>query len=551
MKKFLILLLLTLILMLNAAMAEVSFPEGLTVIEDEAFYAADLNGVLRLPDGIEQVGNYAFANTSLDGLIIPPSCRQVGKSVLWRARADYLYLESADTVLLGDPLAFFVFAPSGSSALAGTDLYDFPTESLAVMDGVYYTVADNARPLCAVERTRLGETVTIPKLVNGKPVTTLFLLCTEGWDHVQEVRIPAYLADTSPVAATTYETMSVTAPVPSVAAPIVGETITWTTQTEGAYGTVAYHWTATVNGESYSDLTTVPEYTFTPSAEGEITVSVRAEDAVGDSAQAAGTPVTVTNGIPQYRALLIGNTYPGTTSELHGCDTDANSIARMLSRMTGTAYTTNTQLNLSSTSIKNAIASTFAGARPCDVSLFFFSGHGTSAGSLVGTGNTYVSMNNLRSWLDAVPGTKIVIINACHSGMIINKSADSSGPSSFNRAVIRAFSSQSRAAGLATDGYIVLTACSQDQLSYNLYFGTNRFGAFTFGVCCGSGYDSWYQRHLSSMSADTDKNGEITLLECYNEALYYVEWLKTQVEIEDFTQIAQYYGDKDFVLWKK
>ena len=551
MKTRLLLLTALLLALAGCALADIDFPADLTVIEDAAFEGdTSLTGVLTLPGGLTSVGSRAFAGTRLDALIFPADCQQVGAGVLSGPCAAYLYLKGAETTLSGAPGTAFVFAPAGSRA-ASLGLGNFyPAECLTIVDGVYYAVTNEALPLCAVNRTRLADTVTVPKLVDGKPVTSLDQLYFEGWDDVLEVRVPQYLTYPSSLPATTYATMSVAAPVTAQTSPNAGDPVTWTTQAVGAYGEVTYFWTITLDGTEYSEITAVPEVTFTPSKGGSCTVSVRAVDALNDTAQATGQPVTIIGAAPVYRALLVGNTYPGTYNELAGCDTDVDSLKKILSSMDSTKYRVNAQYNLHGSLMLGMIASTFGDAKETDVSLFYFSGHGTTDGRLVGTGNSYVSPSTLRNALDEIPGTKIVILDCCFSGNFIGKS-DGGSPSDFNRAIISAFSWTSKGDNdLAANGYYVITACTKEETSSSLSTSDISFGAFTYGVCYGSGYDIMERQWLGAMPADTNGDRAITIPETVAVVR---EWIATFSEWIGFPleqSVQTYYSDPGFVLWQ-
>ena len=118
-----------------------------------------------------------------------------------------------------------------------------------------------------------------------------------------------------------------------------------------------------------------------------------------------------------YRALLVGNTYPGESCALPGPDHDVKAMQTMLKSMKGTPYIVTPSINRNATGIQAAIASAFADAQPGDISLFYYSGHGTPQGALVGTGGTYLSVYGLRAALEKIPGTKIVLLDCCHSGI--------------------------------------------------------------------------------------------------------------------------------------
>ena len=518
--------------------------------------------VTSVPSGVTEVGDEAFAGTAIDALILPASVQTVGANVLSGCNASYLYLHSASTALSsgannGVP---FVFAPSGSAACSLSGFY--ATETLKTDSGLYYSVTDTALPLCAKAAFSLSGSVTIPKLLDGVPVTTLEKLYLSN-TGLNELRVPRYL--TIPhgltMTVTPYQTLFVTQPVANVTETPAGRFVNWTTTIEGDYGAVTYIWRFLVNGVESSLITAEPTVRFAPMEEGSCTVTVTAIDALNDEAVSAQSEaVTVTAAQPVYRALLVGNTYSGEGSTyLPGCDHDVMSFLTVLNSMSGTRYQVTTALEVASGGITNGILTTFADAQPADVSLFYFSGHGRSDGSLVGKGGTVVSVWSLRNALQKIPGTKIVILDCCYSGMAINKSADgaetsstdSSGLSSFNNAVIGALAYSSRSSeNLADQGYIVLTACRKEQLSETVNAGNSVFfGAFTYGLCYGSGYDEWQKVSLGYLPADTNGDGRITMGEAYNGARERVAYLKTM--IPELVQEAQCYGDTSFVLWSK
>ena len=545
------LMLLASLLMLTCATAEVSMPDDLMVVESGAFDGdVSLTGVLTLPAGVMNVDSRAFAGTGLHALILPEGCAEVASDVLAGGKAAYVLLRGADTAIGGTALTGvpFVFGPAGGAASGVTGFY--AVETLVTEGGLYYSVTDTqAIPLCAVDGTAISGTVKVPKLVGGKPVRSLSTLNLTGCSGVT-LSVPSYLTIPEGMTATTHENMTISSPVASVEEAVVGESVTWTTSVTGAYGAVSYIWNFDIDGAVYSEITSTPSITWKVPVQGSCVVAVTAVDAVNDSVSVRGAAVQIASATPVYRALLVGNVYSGNESmALDGCDTDVAAMRTMLGGMTGTPYTVSTRIDLTAAQITSAISSTFSGATARDVSLFYYSGHGTSAGALVGTDSYGVSVSSLRTALDAIPGTKIVIIDACYSGNMIGKSEGSASPSSFTSAFISGFSSYTKGDGdLASNGYIVMTACSKDQQSQSLSDGTISFGAFTYGVTYGGGYDEWNQKSLGSLPADTDGNKQITLGEAYSMAIERINWLKTMVEME---QAAQYYGDSSFVLWSK
>lgn len=546
MKKIIAALALLLCAMLcMTAVAEL--PENLESIENSAFEGdTELTGVLTLPDGVTSVGSRAFAGTGLHALIVPEGCTSLAADVLAGGSAAYVTLNGAQTAVTALTDVPFVLAPEGGAASGASGFYAL--ESLALQNGVFFSLTTGeAIPLCAVDSMAAGSELTLPKLVDGEPLLALDTLVLRGCEGAS-LSVPSYLSIPEGMRASAYDAMALTAPVADVSECTVGDSVTWTTEVSGAYGDVSYIWVFTVDGHASSLITAEPTVTWSPAYAGVCEVNVTAVDALDDRISASSADVTVKEPVPVYRALLIGNTYPGTDSQLDGCDTDVYAMRNVLNSMDGTDFAVNLQLNLNASAMQSAIASTFAGARSCDVSLLYYSGHGTSAGSLVGVGNTSISVSNLRKYLDLIPGTKVVILDCCYSGMMIGKSDDAASPAAFNSAVISAFSSFNKDDNLANNGYIVLTACSKNQVSASLSDGTISFGAFTYGLCYGSGYDEWNQEWLGSLPADTDGNGQITLGEAYSKAVERVNWLKTMVAME---QVAQYYGDTSFVLWSE
>ena len=541
MKKFLVLLLG--LLLAGTAMAEL--PANLTEVELEAFMGdAELTGVLTLPETVQKVGNRAFAATGLHALIVPAGCESLAGDVLADAQAAYVMLDGTATAISGDALTDVpcIFAPRDSAASPMDGFY--AAESLCVADGVFYTVKEGeALPLCAVMPLE-GE-VILPKFLEEQPVISLDSMTLRGCENAV-FQVPSYLTVPEGMSAAPYDCMMVSAPTANVAESAVGDPITWTTRLEGAYGDVSYIWLFDVEGAVSSIITSKPTVTWSPTAEGLCIVKVTAIDALGDKAEARSAGITIGPAVPIYRALLVGNIYTGTVNELPGCDTDVYAMRSMLNSMQGTDYAVTTYIDLTASEIQSRITSTFADARACDVSLFYFSGHGTSEGQLVGMGNSVISPGALRNWLDQIPGTKIVIIDCCYSGRMIGKSEGSTDPSAFTSAFISSFSYFNKDNNLANNGYIVMTACTQEEESASLGDGTISFGAFTYGVCYGSGYEEWDQKFLGYMPADANGDGSITLGESYNTTLERVNWLMSVV---GFSQSAQYYGDTEFVLW--
>lgn len=298
-----------------------------------------------------------------------------------------------------------------------------------------------------------------------------------------------------------------------------------------------------------------------------------------------------------YRALLIGNTYTGESNELPGCDNDVDGMRTMLGRMTATPYRVTVKKNIRAEEILSSISSTFGNASYNDVSLFYYSGHGANSvgadgnptsyhAALVGTFQTYVSIARLKTELDKIPGKKVIIIDACHSGQFIARdgAVTQVSSSAFNSQVVNLFANDDQLSGdvnrtavvLAADGsellseeapafidragetnfaksgYYVITACRSEEKSVSTGYDSNGdgkidryFGLFTYGLCYGNGWNLARNSAISSLNADLNKDSKVTLYEAYVYA-------KVMAQSHNPNQTAQIWPENSaFVLWGK
>ncbi len=253
----------------------------------------------------------------------------------------------------------------------------------------------------------------------------------------------------------------------------------------------------------------------------------------------------------QYRAVLIGQTYPGTVNQLNGPGRDRDAVARMMDNLVSTDYEYYKYANLTASGILSAIDTVASKADSDDITLVYYSGHGASGGYLCGTSG-YVSPAQLRQKLDQYPGKKVVLVDACHSGSIIAKdgSVDKVEQvtmrelTAFDNAFVSAFADcEYRDAvevqpnteaisyeetythgsnDLAASGYYVITACRGSETSLELSYGTasSAFGLFTHGMLYGCGWNHGEgNSRLSTLYADTNGDKKLTLHEVYTYTL--------------------------------
>lgn len=320
---------------------------------------------------------------------------------------------------------------------------------------------------------------------------------------------------------------------------------------------------------------------------GDVSVGDWSDELAYTHQEAAGT----------YRALLIGNTYTGESNELPGCENDVDGMRTMLGRMTATPYSVTVKKNIRAEEILSSISSTFGNASYNDVSLFYYSGHGANSlgadgnptsyhAALVGTFQTYVSIARLKTELDKIPGKKVIIIDACHSGQFIARDGTMTQVSSsaFNSQVVNLFANDDQlssdvsrtAVVLAADGsellseeapefidragetnfaksgYYVITACRSEEKSVSTGYDSNGdgkidryFGLFTYGLCYGNGWNLARNSAISSLNADLNKDSKVTLYEAYVYA-------KVMAQSHNPNQTAQIWPENSaFVLWGK
>jgi hypothetical protein len=203
--------------------------------------------------------------------------------------------------------------------------------------------------------------------------------------------------------------------------------------------------------------------------------------------------------------------------------------------------------------ILQGITSTFSGADSNDISYFYFSGHGKwveeeNCSYLCPTEiyydsplNSYISVNELEKALSAIPGTKVVFLDSCHSGGFIGKGKEKISQDdilNFNNDIINIFSQNDFKKLLTSSEYQVLTSCHYYQTCLEVppieEIAFDPFGIFTMALCAGCGYYGNYP-------ADINGNTQVTLQEAY---LYVKNWLgllNELIEDIDITQDVQVY----------
>jgi hypothetical protein len=231
-----------------------------------------------------------------------------------------------------------------------------------------------------------------------------------------------------------------------------------------------------------------------------------------------------------YRAFLVGvgdyQNFPDTHGniDLSAPPFDVDRMHDILSHSASGFFSISELIDLQATksAISNGIANAFSGADSDDVSYFYFTGHGINDSgvsylcptnvSYYSFPSSYISTNELESALSAIPGTKVVILDCCHSGGFIGKQIGEENiftdAQEFNDDVINVFLSKD----LNSSQYKVLTSCLSSQVCWELIPSEgDPFGLFSGILCEGCGYNYYTHPYF----ADGNGNGEITLHEAY------------------------------------
>ena len=228
------------------------------------------------------------------------------------------------------------------------------------------------------------------------------------------------------------------------------------------------------------------------------------------------------------RALSIGQTYTQTSYALVGPVNDMHAVAFCLRRMNVNNYMVTEKANLTAQEILDTIRTTFADAGENDISLLYFSGHGEMGGALLGSDLATVSPQELRNCLNSVPGRKVVIVDACYSGGLLEEDEVSAAENisqedekaAFLSAFLQAFTIRSRAL-YETGKYFIMASCCAAEKSEEAYIKSGSagryMGYFTYALCEGCGWNGVTYRECE-MLADQNGDGVATFAEAYSYA---------------------------------
>ena len=258
----------------------------------------------------------------------------------------------------------------------------------------------------------------------------------------------------------------------------------------------------------------------------------------------------------QYRALLIGENKYGGGNDLYGCINDMSAMAGMLRGLKKTKFATKVMPNSSRSAIMTAISTIAFGTNDDSVTVFYYSGHGSSSGAICPVSGGNISFADLASKLSTIGGRVIVILDSCYSGAAIDKAGGISPETekaiqAYNQAAIDAFSGYYLGAAekngeLKQSKFVVITAASKSETSWDGSYDGSGLGQgeFTAALIQAMGCTYPNGAYLGSMPADGNNDGAITLKELF-------DFVHDTTVYWDGSQHAQYYGNDSEVLFRR
>ena len=263
-----------------------------------------------------------------------------------------------------------------------------------------------------------------------------------------------------------------------------------------------------------------------------------------------------------YRALLIGiGDYIDDENDLASPIYSVDRMCQILSQcrfdLLDTEFSIINELkdlDATKSGILNEIASTFSGADNNDISYFYYTGHGDRRWNTSylcpadATSSIFslISVNKLENALSTIPGTKVVILDTCHSGGFIGKGKEGIAileeeSISFNDEIINIFSQAQSKSLLTTNQYKVLTSCHYNQECAEIIptFG-KPCGVFTMALCSGCGYFDY------DYPADINIDIKVSLQEAY---LYIKDWIQSYpVDLSSPQDVQVYPENSDYPI---
>lgn len=258
---------------------------------------------------------------------------------------------------------------------------------------------------------------------------------------------------------------------------------------------------------------------------------------------------------PQYRALVVGEQeyVPEDVSDRAGAVHTAEGMRDMLLSLS-MGYSVALEEDIGADRLLAAIDETFAAAKMQDVSLFYINCHGyytNGVAWLLFSDGSTLTAPDLERALRQVPGSVVVIVDACNSGGFIG-----AAEMDFAAGFTDEFAGRGVSGGLRLSKYKVICSSGLEQQSYRLGFAGAEGSAESIGtvlarsLCEGAGWDFIADKR-SAMRADTNFDGVVTLGDMQEFLGQRIEWYLGQTG-GAYEQDVQVYPENDgFVLFSR
>ena len=228
------------------------------------------------------------------------------------------------------------------------------------------------------------------------------------------------------------------------------------------------------------------------------------------------------------RALLIGEQeYASTVKDAReGSVLSVRSVAALLRTARfedGGGYRVTTLMDASRDTVLATIRRVLGKAREGDLTLIYFTCHGFYRAGMtffVMSDGSVLSALELAQALAEVPGEKLILADCCGSGGLIGRAGEAGDILEGIRAV---FAGQTGDCGFTRSRCRVIASARLDQDSYRIDFGSAMSTVFARSLCdaCGWSID---RGAASSMNADTDYDGTVTMAELDSYLFRRMKW---------------------------
>ena len=150
-----------------------TIPDHVNVIEEEAFCGDKSIYSAILPDGVEEIGARAFANTSLRYIVIPESVKKIASDAF--ENCPNLKIETSPE----------------SDAYRWADFYGFAAGHFNITDNLIWEHTENGITILGTNRDITD--LVVPETIDGSPVTEIGYQAFKNLNSLRTVQLPSTL----------------------------------------------------------------------------------------------------------------------------------------------------------------------------------------------------------------------------------------------------------------------------------------------------------------------------------------------------------------------